>query len=41
LIKKKLDVLVYDELLSKEELVEVGLKFIKPDGADLLLDCML
>jgi len=29
LIKKKLDVLVYDEWLSKEELVEVGLKFIK------------
>jgi hypothetical protein len=32
-------VFVYDDLLSKEEIVELGLKFIKPDVADLVFDC--
>lgn len=39
LMEKKLNVFVYDELLSKEEIVELGLKFIKPDVADLVFDC--
>lgn len=39
LTEKGLIVFVYDELFSKEEIEEMGLKWIKPDEADLVFDC--
>jgi UDP-N-acetyl-D-mannosaminuronic acid dehydrogenase len=38
LMEKDLDVGVYDELLSREELEKMGLKHIKPELADLVFD---
>jgi UDP-N-acetyl-D-mannosaminuronic acid dehydrogenase len=39
LMEKKLNVFVYDELLSREEIAELGFKFIKSVEADLIFDC--
>jgi UDP-N-acetyl-D-mannosaminuronic acid dehydrogenase len=39
LAQKDLHVGVYDELFSKEEIERLGLKFMNPDGADLVFDC--
>ncbi|OGM11198.1 GDP-mannose dehydrogenase [Candidatus Woesebacteria bacterium RBG_16_34_12] len=38
LIKKGLNVYVYDELFAREEIVEMGLKFIDPEDADIVFD---
>jgi len=39
LLEKGLNVYVYDDLLSKEELEKMGLRWIKPEDADLVFDC--
>ncbi|HOO53374.1 MAG TPA: nucleotide sugar dehydrogenase [Methanothrix sp.] len=39
LARKGLRVGVYDELFSKEEIENLGLKFMNPDDADLVFDC--
>ena len=38
LVEKGLDVYVYDELFAEEEILEFGLKFIKPAEADFVFD---
>ncbi len=37
--KKGFDVGVYDELFTAKEIEEMGLKWLKPEEADLILDC--
>ena len=37
-MEKGLDVYVYDELFAEEEILEMGLRFIDPDWADLVFD---
>ncbi len=39
LMKKGLNVYVYDELFTKEEIEGMGLKFIEPKDADIVFDC--
>lgn len=39
LAQKELQVGVYDELFSKEEIESLGLKFMNPNDADLVFDC--
>jgi len=39
LIKKGFNAYVYDEMFSKEEIEELGLKWIEPEKADLVFDC--
>ncbi len=39
LIEKGLNVFVYDEMFEKEEIEEMGLKWIEPEEADLTFDC--
>lgn len=39
LMKKGFNVFVYDEMFSKEEVEEMGLRFIEPNDADLIFDC--
>jgi UDP-N-acetyl-D-mannosaminuronic acid dehydrogenase len=39
LSEKGLDVYVYDELFSSEEIDGIGLCFIEPEDADLVFDC--
>ena len=39
LMRKGLDVSVYDELFTREEIVGMGLRSGKPDDADLVFDC--
>ena len=39
LLKKGLNVFVHDELFRREELEQMGLRWIKPDGADLVFNC--
>ena len=36
--KKKLDVYVYDEMFTEEEIKEMNLKFAYPDDADIVFD---
>ena len=38
LMKKGLNVGVYDEMFSKEEVEKLGLKWIEPNNADLVFD---
>ena len=38
LVEKGLDVYVYDEMFAEEEILEMGLRFIAPDCADLVFD---
>ncbi|MCK5108736.1 MAG: hypothetical protein KAR25_03510, partial [Methanosarcinales archaeon] len=38
LMKKGLDVYMYDELFAEEEILSMGLRFIEPDCADLVFD---
>ena len=38
LMEKGLDVFVYDELFSKEEIKKMGLRWIEPNEADLVFD---
>ena len=38
LMEKGLNVYVYDELFAEEEILEMGLRFIEPDCADLVFD---
>jgi UDP-N-acetyl-D-mannosaminuronic acid dehydrogenase len=37
--KKGLNIFVYDELFRREELEQMGLRWIKPDEADLVFNC--
>lgn len=39
LMERGLDVYVYDELYSREEVGEMGLRWIMPEDADLVFDC--
>jgi len=39
LMRKGLDVSVYDELFTREEIEGMGLRSGKPDDADLVFDC--
>lgn len=39
LMKKGLSVYAYDELFTREETEKVGLRFIKPEDADIVFDC--
>ena len=39
LMEKGLDVYVYDEMFSREEIKAIGLRFIEPKDADLIFDC--
>ncbi|MDI6811094.1 MAG: nucleotide sugar dehydrogenase [archaeon] len=39
LLEKGLDVYVYDELFSEEEVKELGSRFSKPEDADVVFDC--
>ena len=39
LMERGLDVYVYDELYSSEEVGEMGLRWIMPEDADLVFDC--
>ncbi len=39
LMKKGLNVYAYDELFTREEIEEMGLRFIEPEDADLVFDC--
>lgn len=39
LSEKGLDVYVNDDLYSKDEIEEIGLRFIEPEDADLIFDC--
>lgn len=39
LVEKGLDVYVYDELFTEGEILDMGLRFIEPDCADLVFDC--
>lgn len=39
LMKKGLNIYVYDELFTKEEIEGMGLKFIEPKEADIVFDC--
>ena len=39
LTEKGLDVFVYDEMFSKEEIKAIGLRFIEPEDADLIFNC--
>lgn len=39
LLKKGLDVYVYDEMFTKEEIEEMGLRHLEPEKADLVFDC--
>ncbi|MCZ7395518.1 MAG: nucleotide sugar dehydrogenase [Candidatus Methanoperedens sp.] len=39
LMKKGLKVYAYDELFTQEEIESMGLRFIKPDDADIVFDC--
>ena len=39
LLKKGLNVFVHDELFRREELEKMGLRWIKPDEADLVFNC--
>ena len=39
LIKKGLNVFVYDNLFLSEEIEEMGLRFLEPKDADLVFDC--
>jgi len=36
---KRLELFVYDDLFGKEELEKRGLRWIKPEDADLVFDC--
>lgn len=36
--KKRLDLYVYDEMYTKEEIMRLSLKFIEPEKADLAFD---
>ncbi len=38
LMERGLDVYVYDELYSSEEVEEMGLRWIMPEDADLVFD---
>ncbi|MHA1505604.1 MAG: nucleotide sugar dehydrogenase [Candidatus Asgardarchaeia archaeon] len=38
LMEKGLNVFAYDELLSKEEIEDLGLKYIRPEDADVVFD---
>ncbi len=40
LSEKGLDVYVYDELYSREEVEEMGLRYLEPEKADLVFDCI-
>lgn len=37
--KKGLNVYAYDDLYNREEIDEIGLKFIEPENADIVFDC--
>ena len=37
-MEKGLNVFVYDEMLSMEEVEKLGLRWIEPDDADLVFD---
>lgn len=39
LMKKGLNVFVYDELFSRDEVEKMGLRWIEPDEADIVFDC--
>ncbi len=39
LMKKGLNVHAYDELFTREEIEEMGLRFIKPEDANIVFDC--
>ena len=39
LMERGLDVYVYDEMFPKEEIEEMGLRFSKPEDADVVFDC--
>lgn len=39
LIKKGLNIYVYDELFTKEEIEQMGFIFIEPENADIVFDC--
>jgi UDP-N-acetyl-D-mannosaminuronic acid dehydrogenase len=39
LLKKGVNVFVYDDLFRREELEQMGLRWIKPDEADLVFNC--
>lgn len=39
LLKKGLDIYVYDKLFSKEEIEKMGLRSIEPENADIIFDC--
>ena len=39
LMEKGLDVFVYDDLYSREEVGEMGLRYLEPEDADLVFDC--
>ena len=39
LVKKGLNIFVYDDLFLSEEIGEMGLRFIEPKDADLVFDC--
>ncbi|MDK2870582.1 MAG: hypothetical protein PWP39_1817, partial [Pyrococcus sp.] len=38
LMEKGLNVFVYDEMFSKEEIEKLGLKWIDPEEADVIFD---
>jgi len=39
MMKKGLNVYAYDELFTREEIEEMGLRFIEPKDADMVFDC--
>ena len=39
LMSKGLDVFVYDDLFTKEEIEKMGSKYLEPENADVVFDC--